>query len=356
MSTQSGIAPSPELQSTWAAALANPAVRLIKIQLEGESLVATKELESAGSFEEDFALLDQAAEEGVASYLLFRMEEPEDWIFYSFVPDHEKVRQKMLYASSRATLTRAFGDARFKTSIFATDKSDLTYSSYQSHLVHLSSDAPLTAREQEMAQIKAAEAATSNQAEERTDILAAGTVHGALEWTEQAQERLLELQKKEGESWTLTLEIDTKTEVVILADPQPLDLSLPTSSPSYTFYSHTNGAVVFIYCCPSSSPIRHRMLYSSSCLGVPRTATALGLTVSKKIETSDPSEVDLAFILAELGPLAEAQSAPGEEGGKEEVEGGSAPASGTSTPSGGAPLPVAEGKVFSKPARPGRRR
>jgi twinfilin-like protein len=97
---------------------------------------------------------------------------------------------------------------------------------------------------------------------------------------------------------------------------------------------------VFIYACPSSSPIKHRMLYSSGAIGVFASAkTILGpesssVLASKKIETSDPKEIDEAFIRAELGV---------EE---------SAPGSGAGTPS----LRDDEKKPFARPKGPGRRR
>jgi twinfilin-like protein len=44
------------------------------------------------------------------------------WLFLCYVPDHAKVRDKMLYASTRATLTKELGDYRFADSIYGTEK------------------------------------------------------------------------------------------------------------------------------------------------------------------------------------------------------------------------------------------
>jgi twinfilin len=84
------------------------------------------------------------------------------------------------------------------------------------------------------------------------------------------------------------------------------------------------------------------MLYSSGALGVFASAkTILGsesssVLASKKIETSDPKEIDEAFIRAELG-----------------VDGGeSVPGSGVGTLS----LRDDEKRPFAKPKGPGRRR
>jgi twinfilin-like protein len=44
-----------------------------------------------------------------------------NWLFVAFVPDNAKVRDKMLYASTRATLTKELGDYRFVDSMWGTD-------------------------------------------------------------------------------------------------------------------------------------------------------------------------------------------------------------------------------------------
>ena len=98
--------------------------------------------------------------------------------------------------------------------------------------------------------------------------------------------------------------------------------------------------IVFIYSCPSSSPIKHRMLYSSGSAGVFAHAKSIvspnssAVLASKKIETSDPKEVDEEFLRVELGL---------DLGG--ETEGG--------TRGGGG---KEEKKVFARPKGPGRRR
>jgi len=83
------------------------------------------------------------------------------------------------------------------------------------------------------------------------------------------------------------------------------------------------------------------MLYSSGARGVFASAKAIldsessSVLASKKIETSDPKEVNEAFIRAELG-----------------VEGESTPGGGAGTPS----LIDDEKKPFARPKGPGRRR
>ena len=40
------------------------------------------------------------------------------------MPDKAKIRDKMLYASTRATLTKELGDYRFADQVYGTDKVD----------------------------------------------------------------------------------------------------------------------------------------------------------------------------------------------------------------------------------------
>src|SRR5262245_26471738 len=64
---------------------------------------------------------------------------------------------------------------------------------------------------------------------------------------------------------------------------------------------------VFFYSCPSSSPIKDRMLYSSGSSSVfQRTKSILSTSHSsilypRKIETSDPKELTERFLVDELG-------------------------------------------------------
>uniref|UniRef100_A0A0K3C8V7 FGENESH: predicted gene_2.117 protein n=1 Tax=Rhodotorula toruloides TaxID=5286 RepID=A0A0K3C8V7_RHOTO len=176
MAAQSGIAPTQELTDLWTNALADPQTRLVKIIIKDEQLVPSgtftstsptsnsgdEDATSDAAFAEDFTLFDQdgVVEEKVPAYYAYRISPPpaSTFAFFSYVPDHAPVRQKMLYASTQNTLVKFLGDSRLPVSIFATSTSDLTHASYLSHIEHSTASAPLTAREAEMASVRAAEA------------------------------------------------------------------------------------------------------------------------------------------------------------------------------------------------------
>ena len=65
----------------------------------------------------------------------------------------------MLYASTRNNLTKSLGSTHFKDSLFANSKDDVSFDAYKRHRAHLAAHKPMTEREKELAEIKAAERA-----------------------------------------------------------------------------------------------------------------------------------------------------------------------------------------------------
>ncbi|BGP32990.1 Twinfilin-1 [Rhodotorula toruloides] len=387
MAAQSGIAPTQELTDVWSTALADPQVRLVKIVIKDEQLVPSGTFTSTSptsnlgeedaandaAFAEDFALFEQdgVMEEKVPAYYAYRISAPpaSTFAFFSYVPDHAPVRQKMLYASTQNSLVKSLGDSRLPVSIFATSKSDLTHASYLSHIEHNTASAPLTAREAEMASIRAAEASEAASSggndsrqgrsmifgnhdlktgEQGADGEGKNEARGVLPWTDEAKEKVRELGESGEPGQFVALEIDISTETVVLSPRQPSSLSLPASSPCYLFYKHAAG-LVLIYSCPHSSPVKSRLIYSSAVLVLYKVAVPqfTGQKIIKKLETDSPDEVDASWIDSELGPsFATVSSTP---------SGADTPAtgSGTSTPLQGQ---KDEGMKFARPARPGRKR
>ena len=56
--------------------------------------------------------------------------------------------------------------------------------------------------------------------------------------------------------------------------------------------------------------IRHRMLYSAGVQGFVHSVKGLGLQVTKKAETSDPSEVNEAWLKAEVAASSSSAATP----------------------------------------------
>ncbi|KAK4057131.1 Twinfilin-1 [Microbotryomycetes sp. JL221] len=347
MAAQSGIRPSDQLLEAWSQTLSSADTRLIKLAIEQEQVVEKSRHDVQGSFEDDFSLFndDNIVDVTEPAYYLYRLEPSTDsqWIFYSFVPDEAPVRSKMLYASSRTTCARLLGDQRFITNLFATTRKELTHEAYVAHDKSQQADVPMSEREKEMQQIQQAEAkerregtfADPTRGRSMLDSGNSATSSGAgaaigLPWSDEAEDCARKIVEDEIDQ--AQFEIDK--ERIIPVSLSPTSLSLPSSSPSYTIYRHSKG-IVFIYCCPASSPIKSRLVYSSSASAAVSHAKSLGIDIIKKLETSDPDEVTDEYILQELG---------GEDVASRD-------GSGTATP-----LPQDDKPAFARPTRPGRRR
>jgi twinfilin-like protein len=142
-----------------------------------ESLVHDLSIEIKGSLQEDLQTLqdEDVLPKDFSAYVLAKLDAPSpDWMILLYVPDNAKVRDKvrfyismmmstggdfkqMLYASTRLSLLKSLGSSLFTDSIFATSKADLTPEAYDAHLRHVSAPNLLSAREQEIADMREAE-------------------------------------------------------------------------------------------------------------------------------------------------------------------------------------------------------
>lgn len=105
----------------------------------------------------------------------------------------------MLYASTRNGLTKSLGSTVFTDSLFATSKSDVTPDAYAAHKRHQTAPKPLSAREQEIADIRAAEreaGASYEGSRVRQNHL--GNQEVGYTWGKDAREAVGELRAGEG--------------------------------------------------------------------------------------------------------------------------------------------------------------
>ncbi|KAJ1309790.1 hypothetical protein OPQ81_006555 [Rhizoctonia solani] len=320
MSASSGIGVSPELSSAFASAVDSQSTRFLKVNIQNESLVPDGTIPAgSGGFIDDLPQLQGILEDDIPAYILAHTEGP-NWLFISYVPDTAKVRDKMVYASTRGALTKALGDQRFKDNIFATSKDDLTPEAYQAHQRHLAAPKPLTARERELEEIRAAERASSAAYEGSGVRQSIVGPRAGMKWSDELGDALRDLQPGR----LVVISIDPTKEGLTLKDTKDVSLddvpgALPSSEPAYALYSwvQEDGAsphIVFTYTCPPSSPVKYRMLYSSGVASLVNDVKAqLGITVSKRLESSDPAELDLAWLRNELTPSGSGTATPAAE-------------------------------------------
>ncbi|KAI9253217.1 hypothetical protein BY458DRAFT_521960 [Sporodiniella umbellata] len=323
MSTQSGIKVSEELSRTFADAVSQGTTRIIRVSIINESLVSNGSTPAQGTFEKDYQHVAEYLESNTPAYIFVRLDQKTstgeyNWLLLSYVPDNAKVRDKMLYASTRATLTKELGDYRFVESIYGTDQSEFSWDGYKKHLAHKSADAPLTRREQELAEIKAAEAKAVSDYQGTTSRknYAPGV---AFPLTDKAIESLSELKKEKGDRAhnfvSLCLE-NEKVDVDKAANvtTKELQATISADSPRFTFYIFDDGSkesLVFVYTCPSTSKIRERMLYSSSKLNIITAAkNNASVDIIKKFETSDLDDLTEEYFKEELDLNTQSNDGP----------------------------------------------
>ncbi|KAK9720544.1 Twinfilin-1 [Basidiobolus ranarum] len=313
MSHQSGIRASEELSKIFADAACSGQQRIIQISIENESLEALNILPVSGTFEEDYSQIIPLLSDRQPCFVLYRLDTQSkagnyEWLYLSYIPNDAKVRDKMIYASTSHTLTNQLGTTHFADSIFGTEKEDLSLESYHKHRQHQTAPAPLTQREEELAEVKAAESGSVNIASRRTHV---SGVNFPI-----SDAALSELSKlKDGSLNFVQLCVNTTQEIIDLVSSERITLdtlasSIPIDQPRFTFFAYQHNhqgedisPILFIYSCPTASSIRERMLYSS-CRGSLLAAAEndVGLNISKKFEVDDPSELTSQYIEEDLHP------------------------------------------------------
>ncbi|XP_034264739.1 twinfilin-1-like isoform X3 [Pantherophis guttatus] len=272
MSHQTGIQASEEVKETFARAR-NGQYRFLKIVIENEQLVVECVKQPGSTWEKDYdSFILALLEDKQPCYLLYRLDSRNaqgyEWIFIAWSPDHSPVRQKMLYAATRATLKKEFGGGHIKDEVFGTNKDDVSLNGYQKYLMTQSSTAPLTTAEEELRQIKISE------------------------------------------------QIDMNNEIIVLARTLPTEIKdlprrIPKNSARYHFflYKHSHEgdyleSIVFIYSMPGYvCSIRERMLYSSCKSHLLEIAEKqLWIQITRKIEIDDGDELTAEFLYEEVHP------------------------------------------------------
>ncbi|XP_042595863.1 twinfilin-1b isoform X2 [Cyprinus carpio] len=272
MSHQTGIQATGEVKEIFAKAR-NGEYRLIKVVIENEKLVLGGSKRAAKKWDQEWdSCVLPLVEDDMPSYLLYRLDTTNnqgyEWIFLAWSPDHSPVRQKMLYAATRATLKKEFGGGHIKEEIFGTVKDDVSLNGYKKYLSSQAAPLPLTAAEEELRQIKLSE------------------------------------------------EIDFPKESIKLSSTSPTEVKdlpkrIPNDAARYHFflYKHSHEgdyleSTVFIYSMPGyKCSIKERMLYSS-CKNplIDTVEKNLGIEIAKKLEIDNGDELTSDFLYEEVHP------------------------------------------------------
>ncbi|KAJ3956094.1 Twinfilin-1 [Colletotrichum tropicale] len=312
------------------------------VTIDNETLAPVQFLpKSSDSFDDNLSALQPHLKPNEALYALLRRYDTAPRLTaVTYVPDSAKVRQKMLFASTRLTLVRKLGSEHFRESIFATTPEELSAQGFVKHDAHTELEAPLTEEERSLGAVKQAEAEASTGTGTREihlsktlampiaeDALAAmKDLNGGRTLVMLVRNQLSTHPPPDGPTANLHLQkINPEKESVELVPSSEspssiteLTQTISSTEPRFTFYrfTHThNGAesspLLFIYTCPvtpGNKAIKNRMLYPLMKRAVLEIATSeAGLTLDKKLEVEEPSEVTEDSVLAELHPKVTAR-------------------------------------------------
>ncbi|KAG9490234.1 hypothetical protein GDO78_005884 [Eleutherodactylus coqui] len=279
MSHQTGIQASEDVQETFAKAR-NGKYRLLKLDIEDEQLIVSVREKPASSWERDYdKFILPLLEDKQPCYILYRLDSQNaqgyEWIFIAWSPDYSHVRQKMLYAATRATVKKEFGGGHIKDEIFGTTKTHTPVSVDAKHQ----------------------------------------TIQGVAFPVERDAFQALDQLKNKKLNY-VQLKIDIKNETIVLANTaytevKDLPARIPKDAARYHFflYKHSHegdylDSIVFIYSMPGyNCSIRERMLYSSCkspLLDV--IEKQLMMEVVKKIEIDNGDELTSDFLYDEVHP------------------------------------------------------
>lgn len=198
-----------------------------------EELVPSFSSKTIGKWQDDYdKLVKPLIVENQPAYILYRLDtkSPDsgyDWLFISWSPDTAPIRQKMLYASTKATLKQEFGTAAFKEELHGTVPEDVTLEGYHRHKRNDAAPAPLTTAEEELAELKKTAVHTDYSVETRQQTLSGV----AFPVTDEARQAIIDIGKGAHEYVQLKIDLEEEKIHLVMACDVSLD-KLPTKVPA----------------------------------------------------------------------------------------------------------------------------
>ncbi|SNX85471.1 uncharacterized protein MEPE_04180 [Melanopsichium pennsylvanicum] len=180
------------------------------------------------------------------------------------------------------------------------------------------SEGGLTQREEELAELRRLQATERAGNGSGSSERGAGGPDLGFKWGDGVQEAIQGLASTASgtSEWNLVvLAIDLRSETVELESPPrfvpaaDLRSALSANDPRIAFYRLDNvsmstsdeSVVAMLYCCPASSGVKARMIYSSNVLIILNHVKSFsGMRVVKKLEASDRGDLTHAFVSSEI--------------------------------------------------------
>eukprot|EP01036_Dinobryon_divergens_P023023 gene23023-31335_t len=307
MAARANLTLDDTLKAAFISAQESRLIRIINVQIVAEVLTLHSTIQRVSTARHDFDLvLAPSLASNEAIFVLFCTTEEVaaantlDWLFLSWVPDGCRVRDKMLYSSSKEDLKRNLGAGYFKTEYAANVIADVTWDSYLASLERGLDLDLLTETEKLVLEEK-----TLTQTESHKTKSTAMNVL-PFQVSPELEEKLLEF--RDGLCNWVDMKVvteDVPVETIILVDHRKLEdfnsLLQYVSKDEARFivmkvptFLRSDASSLFIFSCPESVPIRMKMTMSSCKSSVIAAAQRLGLTFEKTIEIRSAEDIDEA--------------------------------------------------------------
>lgn len=320
MSHSSGIPVTQELKDAFGSALEHRNTRLIKAIIDNEQIVPVQTSPtSSNTWEQDLDLVPKLLEVDKACYILYRLdtEGPSgyNWALFCYVPDKCKVKDKMIYASTRSNLKQQLGMSYFSDEVFGTVPADFSKQGYEQYRIHKKTEAPLTEQEN----IKLQERAMGEVYSGGQSTYVHGVAFPVLQEAIDAMKQLVS-----GSVNYVQIAIDCDNEKIKLDHTKRINSfsdfgnEVPINEPRFHFYAYDHEyegsnqtSYVYIFSCPDgskgtkSAPVRMRMLYSSSKASVGDIITTVGGSIGAKFEINSPDDLTEETVFDTLHPKKE---------------------------------------------------
>lgn len=288
MSHQSGIKPSADLVSQFTLAVKS-GVRGFVAQIAGDLVEIITAVQSKSSvWTQDLAAFKPQG----AAFVLVR-DDAGKWVLFQYIPDTSSVRDKMIYASTRNTLTKVLGESNFSHMIMCSALSEISEQGFLEYTAHQDAPPPLTEREVEAAAIKESNSTVDISIDSRTSnapglSVPLGPVVGA------ALKGI-----KEGGAVSFSVATQACELVAKLDAGTPLVKLAPVDTPFFAVF-WAGDSFGFVFCSPPATPIRQRMVFAASRASVLQQVEAVVGPIKKRFEVDSVPELESSLAQEEV--------------------------------------------------------
>jgi twinfilin-like protein len=308
MSASSGVEVRDELKKQFAEA-ATSDTGYIKMVIDSESFKQVASGRDTGTKMGNLSAIAPLLEARKPCYVATKTEEKDRWMLVFYIPDDSPVRDRMVYASSLASLKLGLGAAKFGQDFTIRDAKECSPTAYEESKKKVAEEDLLT-MEERMGMRSESYVSMSTD-----NVRMSGMSALPLKISDDVKTAVTAIAAA-GTTTGVVLSLDPKSEVMGVVTSGALDVAavvrnLPPNEPRYAIvrfpHAHPDtkeesSPIVFVYYCPDVAGPRLKMFYSSMKSMALQTAAALNVTPTKQLEISVPAELTSQFVLDELYP------------------------------------------------------